>query len=156
MFGNKSKTIITHIVVAVVQLLSRVQLFDPMDCIPPGSSVLRYLPEFAQIHVHWVNDAIQPHRPLPLPSSPAFNLSQHQGLFQRVSSSHQVFQSIGASAFIGASASATVLPMDIQGRSPGEGSGNPLQYSCLGNPTDRGVWWAIVHVVEKSWIQLSD
>ena len=35
------------------------------------------------------------------------------------------------------------------GRSPGEGSGNPLQYSCLGNPTDRGAWWAIVHVVTK-------
>ena len=31
------------------------------------------------------------------------------------------------------------------GRSPGEGNGNPLQYSCLGNPTDRGAWWAVVH-----------
>ena len=37
------------------------------------------------------------------------------------------------------------------GRSPGEGNGNPLQYSCLGNPMDRGVWWAIVHGVTKSW-----
>jgi len=35
------------------------------------------------------------------------------------------------------------------GRSPGEGNGNPLQYSCLGNPRDRGAWWAIVHGVEK-------
>ena len=35
------------------------------------------------------------------------------------------------------------------GRSPGERNGNPLQYSCMGNPTDRGVWWAIVHGVEK-------
>ena len=38
------------------------------------------------------------------------------------------------------------------GRSPGEGNGNPLQYSCLGNPMDRGAWWAIVHRGAKSWI----
>ena len=36
------------------------------------------------------------------------------------------------------------------GRSPGEGNGNPLQYSCLENPTDRGAWWATVHRVDKS------
>ena len=36
------------------------------------------------------------------------------------------------------------------GRFPGEGNGNPLQYSCLGNPMDRGAWWAIVHGVSKS------
>ena len=36
-----------------------------------------------------------------------------------------------------------------QGRSPGEGNGNPLQYSCLGNPTDRGAWWATVHGVAR-------
>ena len=37
------------------------------------------------------------------------------------------------------------------GRSPGEGNGNSLQYSCLGNPMDRGAWWATVHEVAKSW-----
>ena len=42
------------------------------------------------------------------------------------------------------------------GRSPGEGSGNPLQYSCLENSTDGGAWWAIVHGVAKSWTRLSD
>ena len=42
------------------------------------------------------------------------------------------------------------------GRSPGEGNGNPLQYSCLGNPMDRGAWWAAVHGVQKSWTRLSD
>ena len=42
------------------------------------------------------------------------------------------------------------------GRSPGEGNGNPLQYSCLENPMDRGAWWAIIHGVAKSQIQLSD
>ena len=39
---------------------------------------------------------------------------------------------------------------------PGEGNGNPLLYSCLGNPTDRGAWWATVHVVTKSQTQQSD
>ena len=42
------------------------------------------------------------------------------------------------------------------GGSPGEGNGNPLQYSCLENPMDRGAWWAIVQGVVKSWTQLSD
>ena len=41
-------------------------------------------------------------------------------------------------------------------RSPGEGNGNPLQYSCLENPMDRGAWWASVHGVAKSWTRLSD
>ena len=41
-------------------------------------------------------------------------------------------------------------------RSPGEGNGNPLQYSCLGNPMDRGAWWAIVYGVAKSQTRLSD
>ena len=42
------------------------------------------------------------------------------------------------------------------GRSPGEGNGNPLQYSCLGNPMDRGAWWTTVHGVAKSRTRLSD
>jgi len=41
-------------------------------------------------------------------------------------------------------------------RSPGEGNGNPLQYSCLGNPVDGGVWWATAHGVPQSWTRLSD
>ena len=41
------------------------------------------------------------------------------------------------------------------GRYPGEGNGNPLQYSCLENPMDRGAWWTTVHVVAKSWTRLS-
>ena len=65
-------------------------LCNRMDCSTPDSSVLHYLPEFAQIYVHWVRDANQPSHPL-LPASPfAFNLSQHRGLFQWVGSSHQV------------------------------------------------------------------
>ena len=54
---------------------------------PPCPSVT---PEFTQIHVHWVGDAIQLSHPLSSPSPPALNLSQHQGLFKWVSSSHQV------------------------------------------------------------------
>ena len=42
------------------------------------------------------------------------------------------------------------------GRAPGEGSGNPLQYSCLENPMDGGAWWATVHGVAKSRTQLND
>jgi len=57
-------------------------LCDPMNCSTPGFPVFHYLPVFAQTHVHWVGDAIQPSHPLPSHSPPALNLSQHQGLFQ--------------------------------------------------------------------------
>ena len=65
-------------------------LCHPMECSTPGRPVLHHLPELAQTHVHQVSNAIQPSRPLSRPSPPAFTLSQHQGLFQWVSSSHQV------------------------------------------------------------------
>ena len=69
---------------------SRPTLFDPMDCSTPGFPVPHHFPESVLIHVHSVGDVIQPSHPLS-PSSPsAFNLSQHQGLFQWVRSSHQV------------------------------------------------------------------
>ena len=60
-----------------------------MDCSTPDFSVLHYLPELAQTHVHPVDDAIQSY-PLSSPSLPALDLSQHQGLFQCDSSLHQV------------------------------------------------------------------
>ena len=70
-------------------------LCNPMDCSTPGLPILCHLPEFALTHVHWDNDAIQPIHLLS-PSSPsALNLSQHQGLFQWVSSSHQVAKVLG-------------------------------------------------------------
>ena len=72
--------------VSSVQSLSRVQLCNPMNCSTPGFPVHHQLPEFTQTHVHWVSDAIQPSRSLSAPSPPSFNLSQHQGLFQWVSS----------------------------------------------------------------------
>ena len=61
-----------------------------MDCSIPGFPVHHQLPELSQTHVHWVGDAIQPSHPLSSPAPPTFNLSQHQGLFTWVSSSHQV------------------------------------------------------------------
>ena len=81
-------------------------LCDPMDCSTPSFPVLHYLPEFAQTHVHWVGDSIQPSYPLSSPSPPALNLSQHQGLSQWVGSASGG-QSIGASA--------SVFLMNIQG-----------------------------------------
>ena len=65
-------------------------LCDPVDCIMPGLPVHHQLPEFTQSHVRWVGDAIQSSHPLLSPSPPAFHLSQHQGLFKWVSSSHHV------------------------------------------------------------------
>ena len=65
-------------------------LCDPMDCSKTGFPVHHQYLELAQTHVPWVGDAIQPSHPLSSPSPPAFNLSQHQGLFQWVSSSYQV------------------------------------------------------------------
>ena len=127
----------------------------PMNCSMPGLPVHHQLPQFTQTHVHWVRDAIQPSHPLSSPSSPAFNLAQHQGLFKWVSSSHQV---------------AKVLEFQLQHHSlsdrmwsTGEGNGKPLQYSCLTNSmnsmkrqkdmTERGmiiryqytrpIWWLI-------------
>ena len=65
-------------------------LCDPMNCSTPGLPVHHKLPEFTQTHVHRVGDAIQPSHPLSSPSPPAPNPSQHQSLFQRVNSSHEV------------------------------------------------------------------
>ena len=63
---------------------------DPMDCSMPGFPVPHHLPEL----VHWISDAILTSDPLSSPSPPAFNVSQHQGLFQRDSSSHQVAKAL--------------------------------------------------------------
>ena len=75
-------------------------LWDPIDGSTPGFPVLHCLPEFAQTHVHWVGDAMQPSHPLLSPFLPAFNLSQHQvfstekteSLFQLFASGGQVME----------------------------------------------------------------
>ena len=65
-------------------------LCDPLNPTTPCLPVHHQLPEFTQTHVHRVGDAIQPSHPLSSPSPPAPNPSQHQSLFQRVNSSHEV------------------------------------------------------------------
>ena len=84
-------------------------LCNPMGCSTQGlfahHQSLLPIPKFTQTHVHWVGDAIQSFHPLSSPSPPAFNLSQHQGLFKWVSSSYQVAK---------VSASAWVLSMNIK------------------------------------------
>ena len=81
-------------------------LCDPVDCSTPSFPVLDHRQEFAQTHVHWAGDAKQLSHPLSPPSHPAVNLSQHQGLFQWVGSSHQMAKVLEPSA--------SVLPMNIQ------------------------------------------
>ena len=65
-------------------------LCNPMNHSTPGLPVHHQLPEFTQTHHYWVGDAIQPSHPLSSPSLSAFNPSQHRGLFQWLSSLHQV------------------------------------------------------------------
>ena len=69
-------------------------LCNPMDCSMPSFTVLHHLLELAQAHIHWVGETIQSSDSLSSPSPPAFNLSQLQGLFQWVSSSHHVAKAL--------------------------------------------------------------
>ena len=84
-------------------------LFKLMDCSTPIFPVLPHLLEFAQTHVHWIGDVIQPSHPLLFPSPPAFNLSQHQGFFFPM---NQFFASGGQ--INGASASPSAILMKMQ------------------------------------------
>ena len=84
------KTLIFHLVQFSSVAQSCLTLWDSMDCSMPGFPVHNQLPELAQTHVYWVSDAIQPSHPLLSPSSPAFNFAKHQGLYQQVSSLHQL------------------------------------------------------------------
>ena len=160
----------------------------------PGLPVNHQLPESTQTHVHWVGGAIQPSHPLSSPPPPALNLSQHQGLFKWVGSSHQMakvwkfklqhqsFQwtpyqelvfiqpffpgpyYVSVVVVVLAVKNPLVNARDIRdtglipglGRSPGEGNGKSLQYSCLESFKDRGAWWTTAHGVAKSWTPLSD
>ena len=79
-----------------------------MDCSSPDFPVHHQLPEFTQTYVHWVGDAIQSSHPLSSPSPRAFNLSQHQGLFQWTGSLHQVAKVLELQF------QASVLPMNNQ------------------------------------------
>ena len=103
---------------ALVQSLHRVQLFAvPWTAAHQASLSFTVSQKFSQTHVHWDSDAIQPSHPLSSPSPPGLNLSQNQGLFFFFFSSgsslmSRLFMSGGQSS--GVSASASVLPMNIQ------------------------------------------
>ena len=90
--SNNSEAIMngSSVQFSLVQPLRCVRLCDPMNRSTPGCPVHHQLLESTQTHVHQVGDAIQPSHPLSSPSPPALNLSQYQGLFQCVSSLHQV------------------------------------------------------------------
>ena len=102
-------------VINSVQSLSRVWLCNSKDYSMSSFPVHHQLSEFAQTHLHQVGDAIQPCHPLLSASPPAFSLSQHQGLFQWVSSSHQVAKVLQLQH--------QFLPMNIQGWFPLELTG---------------------------------
>ena len=87
LLGRKAMINLVHFS-SVAQLYPT--LCNPMDCSTPGFPVHNQLRKLTQTHVHQVSDAIQPSHPLSSLSPPALNLSQHQGLFQWVSPSHQV------------------------------------------------------------------
>ena len=104
-----SQACYTSLVVVVVQ--SRLTLCDAMDCIMPGSPVLYHLPEFTQTHVHWVSDAIQASHPV----VPFFSCLQS---FPALGSFPVSWVFASGGQIIGASASASVLPTNIQGWFP--------------------------------------
>ena len=137
-----------------------------MDCSTPGFTVHHQLPEPAQMHVHWVRDTIQISHPLLTPSPPAFSLSQHKGLacfkekcsVQIVnnvwlsSSCPQSFQASGSfpmSQFfssggqsVGAAASSSVLPINIQDWSP-------LGWTDLISLESKGLLSLFKHQIQK-------
>ena len=96
-----------------------------MNCSTPELPVNHQFPEFTQTHIHWISDAIQPSPSLPSPSPPTFDLSQYQGLFKLVSSSHQVAKVL---EFV----STSVLPINIQ-------DWFPLGLTCLISLQSKGL-----------------
>ena len=89
---NKNKRMLSTVYKVIFSSVAQLcpTLWDPMYCSMPGLPIHHQLLESTQTHVHWVGDAIQPSHPLSSPSPPALNFSQHQGLFQWVSSLHWV------------------------------------------------------------------
>ena len=131
---------------------SHLTLCNPMQCSPPGSSV------------HGIFRA----RILEWPMKGYSNLLfDHWSLFlwkKRLRKKKKKGQRFcysmgfpgGSEVKVSASNAGDLGSIPRLGRSPGEGNGNPLQYSCLENPMDGGAWWATVHGVAKSQTRLSD
>ena len=89
-YHSLSSTLLSVHFSSVIQLCPT--LCDPMDCSTPGFPVNHQVLQLAYTYVHRVRDVIQPSHPLSSPSPSTFNLSQHQDLFKRVTSSHQVVE----------------------------------------------------------------
>ena len=147
--------LVVFLLCSSVQSQSCMTLCDPMNCGMPGLPVHHQLQEFIQTHVHQVSDVIQPSHPLSSPSPPALNLSQHQGIFQWVSSSHEVakvlefqlqHQSLhwtpGTDLLWDALAGSPCSPRDSQESSPTPQfkSINSSALSFLHSPTDIHTW----------------
>ena len=114
-------------------------LWDPMDWSMPGFPVLHHLPEFAQTHVHWVGDVIQPVLRCPLLLLSSIFLSIR--VFSNELALHISFN---------------ISPSnDYSGLISFRKSGYPLQYSCLGNSMDRGALQALVRGVPMGWTWLT-
>ena len=108
-----------------------------MDCSTPGLPVHHQPPELAQPHVHWVSDAIQPFHVLLSPSPPAFDLFQHQGLFQWVGSSHQVNR---------------VLSLSLTPRFYWIRNSNPVSKTVLSNYAPSSYLWRLnFKLIEVKW-----
>ena len=144
-------------------------LCDSMDCSTPGLPVHHQLPELAQTHVRRVSDAIQLSHPLLSPSPPYFNLFQHQGLFQWVSSSHQVakvlefqlqhqsFQRIFRTDFLwNRLVGSPCIPRDSQESfpTPQFKSINYLVLSFLYSPTLTSIhdYWKIIALTRENFV----
>ena len=129
-------------------------LWDPIGCSTPGFSVLHCILEFAQTHVHWVDDALQPSHHL-LPTSPA---ALAGGLFS-TSTINQRRQWHPTPVLLpgkshGQSDKTQRLHFQFSLSCIREGNGNPLQCSCLENPRDGGACWAAVYGVTQSRTRL--
>ena len=127
-----------------------------MECSTPGFPVHHQLPELAQTHVHRISDAIQSSHPVLFPIPSAFNLFQHQGLFQGVSSSHQVTtrdtemrksKCQGSSLVVQWLGLCTFTARGL-GSIPGRGT-KILQAICQGKKNDSTAWkyiqWQLTH-----------
>ena len=147
---------------------------NSMDCRTPGLPVHHQLPEFTQTHVHWVGVHTHTHTRTHTHTHTHIyicllcKLMSIESVYTHTHTHTHTYICLSvclspASVFLGSSVvknlSANVGDVSlIPGleRSPGEGNGEPFQYSCLGKAMDRGAWWITVHGVTKSRTQLSD
>ena len=126
-----------------------------MNCSTSGLPVHHQLPEFTQIHVHWVSDAIQPSHPLLSPSPPAFSFSQHQGFFHWVSSMHQMAKYWSVSFNISPSSEYSGLisfRMDWLDLLAVQGILKSLQH-C--SSKESILWWSAFFVVQLSHLYMT-